>query len=143
MLIVEPPDLEIGSAAVRYRTGVAKYLPQSFRTLDGGGRARASNGFTRRNATINEIEGQCHERSDFNHRSHLAAYPGAIRISSVFSRARDMDRKFMEHQTTTRMRQSESLSAKNRPRFAADQFAFEDCFHDDGSGQQGKFRVPG
>lgn len=76
MLVVEPADLEIGSAAVGDRTGVAKYLPKSFRTLDSGGRARTMNGFTRRNATINEIEGQCHERSDFNHRSHLAAHTG-------------------------------------------------------------------
>lgn len=93
MLFVEPPDLEIGTAAVGYRTGVAKYLPKSFRTLDSGGRGRAMNGFTRCNATINEIERQCHERSDFNHCSHLAAHPGAIRISSYFSRARDMDGK--------------------------------------------------
>jgi hypothetical protein len=76
MLIVEPPDLEIGSAAVGDRTGVAKYLPKSFRALDSGGRARAINGSTRRKATINEIERQCHERSNFNHRSHLAAQSG-------------------------------------------------------------------
>jgi hypothetical protein len=90
MFIVEPPDLEIGSAAVRYRTGMAKYLPQSLRALDGDGGARAINGFTGRNATINEIEGQCHEGSDFNHRSHLAAHSGGDpHIASLLARTED------------------------------------------------------
>jgi hypothetical protein len=37
-------------------------------TRNGGGRARAVNGFTSSNAAINEIERQCHERNDFGHR---------------------------------------------------------------------------
>jgi hypothetical protein len=68
MLIVEFADLEIGSAAERYRTSMAKYLPKPLRTLYRGGRARAVNGFTRRNGAINEIERQCHEKSDFGHK---------------------------------------------------------------------------
>jgi len=57
MLVVEFTDLEIGSAAERYRTSVTKYLPKPLRTLYRGGRARAVNGFTSRDATISEIEG--------------------------------------------------------------------------------------
>src|ERR1700694_2508230 len=76
MLIVETTDLEIGSAAVRHRTSVAKYLPKSLRTLYGSGRTRAINRLTSRNATFNEIERQCHERSDFNHGCLLAARTG-------------------------------------------------------------------
>jgi hypothetical protein len=68
MLIVEFADLEIGSAAERYRTSMAKYLPKPLRTPYRGGRARAVNGFTRRNGAINEIERQCHEKSDFGHK---------------------------------------------------------------------------
>jgi hypothetical protein len=49
MLIVEFADLEIGSAAERYRTSMAKYLPKPLRTPYRGGRARAVNGFARRN----------------------------------------------------------------------------------------------
>ena len=56
MLVVEFADLEIGSAAERYRTSMAKDLPKPFRTLYGGGRVRAVNGFTSSNAAINEIE---------------------------------------------------------------------------------------
>jgi hypothetical protein len=67
MLVVEFADLEIGSAAERYRPSMAKYLPKSLRTLYRGGRARAVNGFTSSNAAINEIERQCHEKSDFGH----------------------------------------------------------------------------
>ena len=57
MLVVEFTDLEIGRAAERYRTSVTKYLPKPLRTLYRGGRARAVNGFTSRDATISEIEG--------------------------------------------------------------------------------------
>ena len=67
MLIVEFADLEIGSAAERYRTSMAKYLPKPLRTLYRGGRARAVNGFTSSNAAISEIKRQCHEKSDFGH----------------------------------------------------------------------------
>jgi hypothetical protein len=68
MLIVEFADLEIGSAAERYRSSVAKNLPKPLCPLYCGGRARAVNGFTRSNAaTIIEIEWQCHEKSDFGH----------------------------------------------------------------------------
>jgi hypothetical protein len=62
MPIVELTDLEIGRAAERYRTGMAKYLPKPLRTLYRGGRARAVNGFTSSNAAIIEIKRQCHER---------------------------------------------------------------------------------
>jgi hypothetical protein len=65
MLIVEFADLEIGSAAERYRTSMAKHLPKPLRTLYRGGRARAVNGFNA--AVIIEIIRQCHEKSDFGH----------------------------------------------------------------------------
>jgi hypothetical protein len=39
MLVVEFTDLEIGSAAERYRTSVAKYLPKPLRALYRGGGA--------------------------------------------------------------------------------------------------------
>jgi hypothetical protein len=67
MFVVESPELEIGSAAERYRTSMAKYLPKPLRTLYRSGRARAVSGFTSSNAAINEIEGQSHERSNFRH----------------------------------------------------------------------------
>ena len=68
MLVVEFADLEIDSAAERYRTSMAKYLPQPLRTLYRGGRARAVNGLTSSNAAaIIEIKRQCHEESDFGH----------------------------------------------------------------------------
>ena len=54
MLVVEFADLKIGSAAERYRTSMAKYLPKPLRTLYRGGRARAVNGFTSSNAAIKE-----------------------------------------------------------------------------------------
>jgi len=44
MLVVEFADLEIGSAAERYRPSVAKYLPKPLRALYRGGRARQSMG---------------------------------------------------------------------------------------------------
>jgi hypothetical protein len=72
MLVVEFTDLEIGSAAESYRTSVTKYLPKPLRTLYRGGRARAVNGFTSRDATISEIEGQSHERNDLCHRLRTA-----------------------------------------------------------------------
>ena len=76
MLIVEFADLEIGSAAERYRTSMAKYLPKPLRTLYRGGRARAVNGFTGSNAAlIIEIKRQCHETSDFAIRSHFVSVP--------------------------------------------------------------------
>ena len=46
MLIVKFANLEIGSAAERYRTSMAKYLPKPLRTLYRGGRAWAVNGVT-------------------------------------------------------------------------------------------------
>jgi hypothetical protein len=67
MSVIEFTDLEIGSAAERYRTSVAKYLPKPLRVLYRGGRARAVNGFTGSDAAIIEIEGQSHERSDLCH----------------------------------------------------------------------------
>jgi hypothetical protein len=68
MLVVEFADLEIGSAAERYRTSMAKYPPKPLRTLYRGGRARAVNRFTSSNAAaIIEIKRQCHEKSDFGH----------------------------------------------------------------------------
>jgi len=73
MLIVEFAYLEIASAAERYRTSMAKYLPERLGTLYRSGRARAINGLTSSNSAINEIEGQCHERSDFCHRFHRCA----------------------------------------------------------------------
>jgi len=53
---------------MRTRTRRGGYLPKPLRTLYRGGRARAVNGFTRRNGAINEIERQCHEKSDFGHK---------------------------------------------------------------------------
>jgi hypothetical protein len=68
MLVVEFADFEIGSAAERYRTGMAKDLPKSPRTLYRRGRARAGNRFTGNDAAaIIEIKRQCHEKSDFSH----------------------------------------------------------------------------
>ena len=67
MLVVEFTDLEIGSAAERYRPSMAKNLPEPLRTLYRGGRARAVNGFTSSNAAIDEIKRQRHEKSDFGH----------------------------------------------------------------------------
>jgi hypothetical protein len=80
MFVVEFTDLEIGSAAERYRTSVAKYLPKPLRTLYRGGRARAVNRFTSRNAAISEIEGQSHERSDLCHRLRLLIDAAGSRI---------------------------------------------------------------
>jgi hypothetical protein len=86
MLIVEFADLEIGSAAERYRTSMAKYLPKPLRTLYRGGRARAVNGFTSSNAAvIIEIKRQCHEKGDFGHtfalcKVYLLRTPGGIAL---------------------------------------------------------------
>jgi predicted DNA-binding transcriptional regulator len=66
--IVEFAHVEIASAAERYRTSMAKYLPKRLRTLYRSGWAGAIYGFTRSDSAINEIEGQCHERYDFCHR---------------------------------------------------------------------------
>jgi hypothetical protein len=97
MFAIEFTDLEIGSAAERYRTSVAKYLPKPLRTLYRGGRTRAVNGFTRRNAAISEIEGQSHERSDLSHRlaiaysrrrkPHFRIAPASAGISEIASRS--------------------------------------------------------
>ena len=73
MLIVEFARLEIGSAAERYSTSVAKYFPKPLRALYRGGRILAVNGFTSSNVAIIEIERQCHERSDFSHAFPLSA----------------------------------------------------------------------
>jgi hypothetical protein len=67
MLIVKFANLEIGSAAERYRTSMAKYLPKPLRTLYRGGRAWAVNGVTSSNAAVSEIKRHCHEKSDFGH----------------------------------------------------------------------------
>jgi hypothetical protein len=84
MLVVEFADLEIGSAAERYTTSTAKYLPKPLRTLYRGGRARAVNGFTSSNAAaIIEIKRQCHEKSDFGHTFALCKFPScALREAS-------------------------------------------------------------
>ena len=79
MFVVESPDLEIGSAAERYRTSMAKYLPKPLRTLYRGGGALAANRFTGSNAAINEIEGQSHERSNFRHGLDVVCAPRITR----------------------------------------------------------------
>ena len=73
MLIVKLANLEIGSAAERYSTSVAKYFPKPLRALYRGGRTLAVNGFTSSNVAIIEIKRQCHERSDFSHAFPLSA----------------------------------------------------------------------
>jgi hypothetical protein len=86
MLIVEFADLEIGSAAERYRTSMAKYLPKPLRTLYRGGRARAVNGFTSSNAaTIIEIKRQCHEKSDCGHTFVLCKFPSSALRGGIAS----------------------------------------------------------
>ena len=76
MLIVKFAHLEIGSAAERYRTSMAKYLPKPLRTLYRGGRAWAVNGVTSSNtAAVSEIKRQCHEKSDFGHTPHFVSLP--------------------------------------------------------------------
>ena len=84
MLVVEFADLEIGSAAERYRASMAKYLPKPLRTLYRGGRARAVNRFTSSNAAaIIEIKRQCHEKSDFGHTFALCKFSScALREAS-------------------------------------------------------------
>lgn len=75
MLIVKFANLEIGSAAERYRTSMAKYLPKPLRTLYRGGRAWADNGVTSSNtAAVSEIKRQCHEKSDFGHTPAFVVY---------------------------------------------------------------------
>jgi hypothetical protein len=89
MPIVEFANLEIRSAAERYRTSMAKYFPKPLGTLYRGGRARAVNGFTSSNAAINEIAGHSHERSDLCH--WLAAFlnvrprPGKLGLAQQVS----------------------------------------------------------
>jgi hypothetical protein len=75
MLIAEFADLEIGRADERYSAGMAEYLPKPLRTFYCGRGARAFNGFTSGNDAINEIERQCHEKSDFCHSSPLCVSP--------------------------------------------------------------------
>jgi len=82
MRVVEFADLEIGGAAERYRTSVTKYLPKPLRTRYRGGRARAVNGFTSRDATISEIEGQSHERNDLCHSRCSCAPTGNSRFGN-------------------------------------------------------------
>ena len=78
MLIVKFANLEIGSAAVRYRTSMAKYLPKPLRTFYRGGRAWAVNGVTSSNAAaVSEIKRQCHEKSDFGHTLALYKFTSA------------------------------------------------------------------
>jgi hypothetical protein len=67
MLVVEFADLEIGSAAERYRTAWPNTLPKPFRTLYRGGRDRAVNGFTSSNAAINEIKSNATKKVIFCH----------------------------------------------------------------------------
>jgi hypothetical protein len=75
MLIVKFANLEIGSAAERYRTSMAKYLPKPLRTLYRGGRAWAVNGVTSSNAAaVSEIKRQCHEKSDCGHTLALCKF---------------------------------------------------------------------
>jgi hypothetical protein len=69
MFIVEFADLEIGSAAQRYRTSMAKYLPKPSRTLYCGGRTWASNRFTSDDGVIDVIERHDHEMSNLGHKS--------------------------------------------------------------------------
>jgi hypothetical protein len=71
MLIVEFADLEIGRADERYSASMAEYPPKPLSTFYCGRGACAFNRFTSGNAAINEIERQCHEKSDFCHRSPL------------------------------------------------------------------------
>jgi hypothetical protein len=71
MLIVEFAHLEISRADERYSASMAEYLPEPLRTFYCGGGACAFKRFTSSNAAINEIERQCHEKSDFCHRSPL------------------------------------------------------------------------
>jgi hypothetical protein len=80
MLVVEFADLEIGSAAERYRPSMAKYLPKPLCALYRGDRARAVNGLTSSNAAIDEIKRQRHEKSDFGHTFPLCKLltPGGI-----------------------------------------------------------------
>ena len=84
MLIVKFANLEIGSAAERYRTSMAKYLPKPLRTLYRGGRAWAVNGVTSSNAAaVSEIKRQCHEKSDFGHTLALCKFTSrALREAS-------------------------------------------------------------
>ena len=57
MLIVEFAELEIGSAAERYSTSMAKDLPKPLRTLYRGGRAWTINRVTSSNAAaVSEIK---------------------------------------------------------------------------------------
>jgi hypothetical protein len=82
MLVVGFADLEIGSAAERYRASMAKYLPKPFRTLYRGGRDRAVNGFTSSNAAINEIESNATKKVIFCHSfARCLRAPEATRIS--------------------------------------------------------------
>jgi hypothetical protein len=69
MLIVEFADLEIGRANERYSASMAEYSPKPLRTFYCGGGTRAFDRFTSSDAAIDEIERQCHEKSDFCHRS--------------------------------------------------------------------------
>jgi hypothetical protein len=67
MLIVEFTDLEIGGSDERCGPGMAEYPPKPLRTFYRGSGACTFNRFTSGNAAIDEIERQCHEKSDFCH----------------------------------------------------------------------------
>jgi hypothetical protein len=58
MFVVRSADLEIGSAAERHGTSMAKYLPKPLRALYRGRGAQAVNRFTGSNLPVNEIEGK-------------------------------------------------------------------------------------
>jgi hypothetical protein len=62
MPIVEFADLEIGCAAERYRTSMAKHLPKLSCTLYRGGRTRAIDGFTSNDAAVNKVERHCYKK---------------------------------------------------------------------------------
>ena len=65
--MVEFALLEIAGAAEGNGAGVTEQLPLPLRRLDRECRIFAVNGFTGYKATVDEIESQCHEMSDFGH----------------------------------------------------------------------------
>jgi hypothetical protein len=64
---VEFSLFEIAGAAERNRTDVTEQLPLPLRRLDRERGICAVDGFTGNETTIDEIESQCHEMSDFGH----------------------------------------------------------------------------
>lgn len=67
MPAVEYALFEIAGPAERNGTGVTEQLPLPLRRLDGESRACAVNAFPGNKGTVDEIERQCHEMSDFSH----------------------------------------------------------------------------